>query len=151
MREIDSLRAGMLLVATPGLRDPNFRRTVVYLVAHSGEGTVGVVLNRPSETAVQNVLPTWASHTARPHAVFAGGPVQTSAAMCLGVCRTGTDPRARRPARRRRLSCGQGVPGGRGVNPSDDKGGRASARADVVRPHGTGSIGSARERPWRGG
>ena len=93
MREIDSLRAGMLLVATPVLRDPNFRRTVVYLVAHSDEGTVGVILNRPSETAVQNVLPTWASHTARPHAVFAGGPVQTSAAMCLGVCRTGTDPR----------------------------------------------------------
>jgi putative transcriptional regulator len=94
MKEIESLRAGMLLVATPALRDPHFRRTVVYLVAHSSsDGTVGVILNRPSETAVQNVLPGWASHTARPHAVFAGGPVQTSAAMCLGVCRTGTNPR----------------------------------------------------------
>jgi len=93
MKEIESLRAGMLLVATPSLRDPHFRRTVVYLVAHSADGTVGVILNRPSETAVQNVLPGWASHTARPHAVFAGGPVQTSAAMCLGVCRTGTNPR----------------------------------------------------------
>jgi len=93
MREIDALRPGMLLVASPDLRDPHFRRTVVYLVAHGGDGTVGVILNRPSETAVQNVLPAWASHTARPHAVFAGGPVQTSAAMCLGVCRTGTNPR----------------------------------------------------------
>ena len=93
MKEIESLRAGMLLVATPDLRDPHFRRTVVYLVAHGSDGTVGVILNRPSETAVQNVLPSWASHTARPHAVFAGGPVQTSAAMCLGVCRTGTNPR----------------------------------------------------------
>lgn len=94
MKEIESLRAGMLLVATPALRDPHFRRTVVYLVAHSSsDGTVGVILNRPSETAVQNVLPGWASHTARPHAVFAGGPVQTSAAICLGVCRTGTNPR----------------------------------------------------------
>ncbi|MEP6560197.1 MAG: YqgE/AlgH family protein [Nakamurella sp.] len=93
MREIEALRAGMLLVATPDLRDPHFRRTVVYLVAHGGDGTVGVILNRPSETAVQNVLPGWASHTTRPHAVFAGGPVQTSAAMCLGVCRRGTNPR----------------------------------------------------------
>jgi len=93
MKEIESLRPGMLLVATPDLRDPHFRRTVVYLVAHGSDGTVGVILNRPSETAVQNVLPTWASHTSRPHAVFAGGPVQTSAAMCLGVCRNGTNPR----------------------------------------------------------
>ncbi len=74
MKEIESLRPGMLLVATPDLRDPHFRRTVVYLVAHGSDGTVGVILNRPSETAVQNVLPSWASHTSRPHAVFAGGP-----------------------------------------------------------------------------
>src|SRR6476661_4801320 len=93
MSESEGLRPGMLLVATPDLRDPHFRRTVVYLVAHGDDGTVGVILNRPSETAVQNVLPGWASHTARPHAVFAGGPVQTSAAMCLGVCRMGTNPR----------------------------------------------------------
>lgn len=93
MKEIDTLRPGMLLVATPDLGDPHFRRTVVYLVAHGPDGTVGVILNRPSETAVQNVLPGWASHTTRPHAVFAGGPVQTSAAMCLGVCRPGTNPR----------------------------------------------------------
>jgi putative transcriptional regulator len=92
MSESEGLRPGTLLVATPDLRDPHFRRTVVYLVAHGDDGTVGVILNRPSETAVQNVLPGWASHTARPHAVFAGGPVQTSAAMCLGVCRMGTDP-----------------------------------------------------------
>ena len=60
MKEIESLRPGMLLVATPDLRDPHFRRTVVYLVAHGSDGTVGVILNRPSETAVQNVLPSWA-------------------------------------------------------------------------------------------
>lgn len=92
MKKIETLRAGTLLVATPELRDPHFRRTVVYLVAHGEDGTVGVILNRPSETAVQNVLPGWASHTSRPHAVFAGGPVQTSSAMCLGVCRVGTNP-----------------------------------------------------------
>src|SRR5664279_2462939 len=93
MREIDALRAGTLLVAAPELRDPHFCRTVVYLVAHGDDGTVGVILNRPSETAVHNVLPAWAAHAARPQAVFAGGPVQTTSAMCLGVCRTGTNPR----------------------------------------------------------
>lgn len=86
---------GSLLVAAPRLTDPNFRRTVVYLIAHGAEGTIGVVLNRPSETAVHNVLPAWAGHASRPQAVFVGGPVQTNAAMCLGVTRTGVDPDGR--------------------------------------------------------
>ena len=37
---------GRLLVATPALRDPNFERTVVLLVAHEAGGALGVVLNR---------------------------------------------------------------------------------------------------------
>ena len=84
--------AGMLLVATPSLLDPNFRRTVVYLIAHSDEGTAGLVLNRRTETAVQNILPGWAQHSAKPPAIFAGGPVQLSGAMCLGVARVGVNP-----------------------------------------------------------
>ncbi|TKV56995.1 YqgE/AlgH family protein [Nakamurella flava] len=88
-----ALRPGALLVATPELGDPNFRRTVVYLVAHGEDGTVGLVLNRPSETAVHNVLPEWAPHVIKPQALYVGGPVQTNAAMCVGVCRTGVDPR----------------------------------------------------------
>jgi putative transcriptional regulator len=95
MNPLEMVRPGWLLVATPRLGDPNFRRTVVYLIAHGGEGTVGVILNRPSETAVYNVLPAWAGHASRPQAVFVGGPVQTSAAMCLGVCRPGVDPDGR--------------------------------------------------------
>ena len=92
MSLMDGVRPGSLLVASPDLADPNFRRTVVYLIAHGDEGTVGVVLNRPSETAIHNVLPGWSGHASKPQAVFVGGPVQTSAAMCLGVCRPGVDP-----------------------------------------------------------
>jgi putative transcriptional regulator len=92
MSALESIKPGWLLVAAPQLGDPNFRRTVVYLIAHGAEGTIGVVLNRPSETAVYNVLPAWAGHASRPQAVFVGGPVQTSAAMCLAVLRTGVDP-----------------------------------------------------------
>lgn len=84
--------AGMLLVATSELRDPHFRRTVVYLVAHGEEGSAGLVLNRRTETAVHSVLPGWASHVARPQAVYSGGPVQPSGAMCLGVSRGGNFP-----------------------------------------------------------
>ena len=92
MTDSDRLRAGMLLVATPELLDPSFRRSVVFLIAHGDEGSVGVVLNRPSETAVQNVLPGWDEYVSAPRAVYAGGPVQTSGAMCLGIRRAGVDP-----------------------------------------------------------
>lgn len=83
---------GTLLVAAPGLSDPNFRRTVVYVIEHRGEGTLGVVLNRPSDVSVQEVLPAWAPHTSRPRAVFVGGPVDAKTALCLAAFRPGHDP-----------------------------------------------------------
>jgi putative transcriptional regulator len=83
------LRPGALLVATPALVGPTFHRTVVYLVAHSSGGTLGVVLNRPSETPVHNVLPQWTPLTAKSQVVFIGGPVRADAAMCLGVLHAG--------------------------------------------------------------
>ena len=53
---MDSLR-GHLLVAGPGLIDPNFRRTVVLVGEHGEEGAMGVVLNRPSEIEVEEAVP----------------------------------------------------------------------------------------------
>ena len=50
---------GHLLVATPSLRDPNFDRTVVLLVAHEEGGALGVVLNRATEVPVGEVLGAW--------------------------------------------------------------------------------------------
>ena len=43
--EFESL-AGQLLVAVPGMTDPNFARTVVLMIDHTPEGAVGMVLNR---------------------------------------------------------------------------------------------------------
>ncbi|MBE7187451.1 MAG: YqgE/AlgH family protein [Jatrophihabitans endophyticus] len=77
--------AGRLLVATPLLGDPHFRRTVVYLLEHDGGGTVGVVLNRPSHTPVGQVLPDWHDAVSGPAVVFGGGPVQPDGALCLGL------------------------------------------------------------------
>ncbi len=83
---------GALLVASPGLVDPNFRRTVVFVIDHRESGTLGVVLNRPSEVAVIDVLPSWGRHTSRPQAVFVGGPVEQKTALCLAALRPGQKP-----------------------------------------------------------
>ena len=75
---------GRLLVATPALADPNFRRTVVLLLEHNDDGTLGVVLNRPSTAPVGDALPHWDSAVSDPQVVFLGGPVQPTAALGLG-------------------------------------------------------------------
>lgn len=82
-------KRGRLLVATPTLVDPNFRRTVVYLLDHDDQGTLGVVLNRPVPTPVLDVVPAWHGIAAPPATLFSGGPVQPSAAICLGLAGDG--------------------------------------------------------------
>jgi putative transcriptional regulator len=76
---------GDLLVSSTELVEPTFRRTVVYVVEHSGTGSLGVVLNRPSEAAVAEVVPAWGERAADPATLFVGGPVRRDAALCLGV------------------------------------------------------------------
>ncbi len=51
----DSLR-GRLLVAMPGLVDPNFSHTVIYVCEHSSEGAMGLVINRPLELPLSRVF-----------------------------------------------------------------------------------------------
>src|ERR1700683_2989416 len=76
--------AGRLLVATPMLGDPNFRRTVVLVVEHEPEqGTLGVVLNRPTKIPVGQVLEPWTELVTGPSVVFSGGPVAPNSALAL--------------------------------------------------------------------
>jgi putative transcriptional regulator len=77
-----SLR-GKLLVASPALVDPNFARTVVLITEHNDEGAMGIVLNRPSETLVEDVVPQLAAVTGEGAPVYVGGPVQPSALVVL--------------------------------------------------------------------
>lgn len=79
--------AGRLLVATPALKDPNFERTVVLVVAHEPGGTIGVVLNRATEVAINDVLDGWGTLADDPGVVFEGGPVQPEAAICIARSR----------------------------------------------------------------
>ncbi|WP_433531622.1 YqgE/AlgH family protein [Micromonospora sp. CA-263727] len=83
---------GKLLVATPALKDPNFDRTVVLLVAHEPGGALGVVLNRATEVPVADVLRDWGDLARHPAVLFEGGPVQPDSAICLA--------RMRQPVRR---------------------------------------------------
>lgn len=53
---MSSALAPGFLVAAPGMRDPNFRESVVLLVDHKPEGALGFVVNRPAEVSFRNVL-----------------------------------------------------------------------------------------------
>jgi putative transcriptional regulator len=77
----ESIR-GKLLVASPTLVDPNFARAVVLITEHTDEGAMGIVLNRPSETSVDEVVPELAG-VAASEPVFVGGPVQPEAVVLL--------------------------------------------------------------------
>lgn len=78
-----------LLVATPVLVDPNFFRTVVYLIHHDDEGAFGVVINRPSDSSLDQVLPDWAGSSCSPAVVFIGGPVTPEVAIGLQPAASG--------------------------------------------------------------
>jgi putative transcriptional regulator len=79
-------KAGRLLVATPLLEDQNFRRAVVLIVEHEAEqGTLGVVLNRPTAVGVGQVLEEWTELATEPSVVFRGGPVAQNSALALAL------------------------------------------------------------------
>jgi putative transcriptional regulator len=93
MTEVSSL-SGRLIVATPALADPNFDRAVVLLLDHDEEGTLGVVLNRPTLVGVCDVLEPWARFAGAPQVVFQGGPVSLDSALGLAVVPGDTRPSA---------------------------------------------------------
>jgi putative transcriptional regulator len=86
-------RTGQLLAATPVLGDANFRRTIVLIVEDDpAEGTLGVVLNRPSEIPVRQVLEPWTDLVTGPSVLFQGGPVAPDSALALALPRAGDEP-----------------------------------------------------------
>jgi putative transcriptional regulator len=56
--------------------DPNFDRTVVYMLEHSDQGALGVVINRPSGQDTLPGLDAWIDASEAPRVVFSGGPVE---------------------------------------------------------------------------
>jgi putative transcriptional regulator len=80
---MDSL-SGHLLVASPALLDPNFRRAVVLVTEHTEDGAAGLVLNRPSPVAVAAAVPALETLVEDGEQVWVGGPVQPDAVLVLG-------------------------------------------------------------------
>jgi len=65
---------GILLIADPFLKDPNFIRTVVLLCDHKEEGSFGFVLNKQIEQTLDELLENFEGFQLP---VYYGGPVQT--------------------------------------------------------------------------
>jgi putative transcriptional regulator len=66
--------SGILLIADPFLKDPNFLRSVVFLCEHKEDGSFGFVLNRQYENTLDELIPELEGHSLP---VYYGGPVQT--------------------------------------------------------------------------
>jgi putative transcriptional regulator len=81
VKGVDSLQ-GQLLISSPLLQDPNFRRTVVLMTHHDDEGAMGLVLSRPSEIRVADAVPELADLPGD-ELVYVGGPVQPEAVVVL--------------------------------------------------------------------
>jgi putative transcriptional regulator len=88
MGQVDSL-APTLLLAMPQMQDPNFARSVVLLCKHGGDGAMGLVINRQTETKASSLvdLEPPAKHDSG-LAVWVGGPVEPERGWLL----LGEDP-----------------------------------------------------------
>src|SRR3954452_7268390 len=82
---LDDVRPGSLLVAMPALSDPTFAGTVVFVLDHTDTGTLGVVLGRPSQVEIRDVLPGWCDLAVEPGVFHVGGPCETDTALCLAT------------------------------------------------------------------
>ncbi len=76
------LHTGSLLIASPGMHDVTFDRTVVFVIEHDDGGSMGLVLNRPSDMLVSDALPDFGA-VADPDRLFVGGPVEQGTALVL--------------------------------------------------------------------
>ena len=78
---------GKVLIAMPGMQDPRFARSIVYLCAHSNEGAMGLIVNKRAEDLVWRDLfkrlgiPIGSVNAPRP--VHYGGPVETGRGFVL--------------------------------------------------------------------
>ncbi|TKJ26493.1 hypothetical protein A6V29_03825 [Blastococcus sp. CCUG 61487] len=70
----------------PSLTDPTFAGAVVYVLDHSATGTLGVVLGKPSQVEIRDVLPGWCDLAVAPAVFHVGGPCETDTALCLARC-----------------------------------------------------------------
>jgi putative transcriptional regulator len=74
---------GSFLIATPYLRDPNFRQAVILICEHGEGGSLGLVVNQRTEQHIMDVLPQTTGLHERAGLVYSGGPVQKDNLLIL--------------------------------------------------------------------
>lgn len=83
---LEGYMGGQMLAAMPQMQDPRFARTVVFICAHTAEGAMGLVVNRPLSLKFPDLLeqldiePSMDSESIRVHS---GGPVETGRGFVL--------------------------------------------------------------------
>ena len=78
-----SVEKGVFLVASPSLNDPNFRQTVVLILEHGAQGTIGLILNRATNMLLSEALPEVRALKGTTYRLFEGGPVQPTIMLLL--------------------------------------------------------------------
>ena len=79
---VTSPAQGVFLVASRQMSDPRFQRSVILLLAHGEEGTLGLIINRPTSLPLSEALPEL-GRGAKKHRLFFGGPVAMNTLMFL--------------------------------------------------------------------
>ena len=108
------------LIAMPGLQDPLFEHSVVYLCEHSQRGALGLVINKPSEIDLKGLfdkveLPLTRTDLQKTP-VFVGGPVQTERGFVLHEATFAYDAKPEHPVYASTLV----IPGGLEMTTSRD-------------------------------
>ncbi|GMQ76819.1 MAG: hypothetical protein BMS9Abin01_2116 [Gammaproteobacteria bacterium] len=78
-----NLARGMLLIASRRLADPNFAESVVLLLEYDTKGALGLIVNRPTQVRLTDLLPDVEELKERADIVYLGGPVATDRIVLL--------------------------------------------------------------------
>ncbi len=82
-RSAKNLSVGKMLVASRGLGDPNFAKTVILLVRYDAQGALGLILNRRTDVPLSRVLESPKAAKDRSDPVYLGGPMEAAAVFAL--------------------------------------------------------------------
>jgi len=82
-RDPGQLRPGLFLYAAPVQQDPNFVESVVLLIEHGPEGSMGLVVNRPTRVPLRELLRGVEIPASRDLRFYWGGPVEPKAVLAL--------------------------------------------------------------------
>jgi putative transcriptional regulator len=80
---VEDLAPGALLVASRALADPNFRQTVIVVLDHDKDGTMGLIVNRQTDVPLSRVFQKLPAAEKQSAPVYAGGPVSMTAVQAL--------------------------------------------------------------------